>query len=160
MRIDFMAAIRRTVVPDGPALEGKGRLTGTWRVISVNTEFQLSGQREPAFGPEPSGFFVFTAEDRAIALITAKERQPGNSLEHLAALCRSMMAYSGPFRVEGDKLIIDVDISSNQAWTGGAQQRFIKIAGDTMEMVTPWMPSPFHADRQVVRGVLNLERAK
>lgn len=160
MLIKFMAAIRKTVVPDGPGLERRARLTGTWRVISVHTEFQSSGKTEPAFGPDPNGFFVFTAEDRAIALITAKERQPGSSLEQLAALCRSMIAYSGPFRVEGDKLIIDVDISSNQAWTGGAQERFLKIAGDTMEMVTPWMPSPFHADRQMVRGVLNLKRAK
>lgn len=134
-------------------------LTGTWRVISVDTEFQSSGKKEPAFGPDPNGFFVFTAEGRAMALITAKERQPGNSLEQLAALCRTMMAYSGPFRIEGDKLSIDVDVSSNQAWNGGPQERFIKIAGDHMEMVTPWMPSPFHADRPVVRGVLELKRA-
>jgi len=155
-----VAEIRRNGVPDGPALLGADRLTGTWQVISVNTEFQSSGKKEPAFGPDPNGFFVFTAEDRAMALITAKERQPGSSVDELAALYRSMIAYSGPFRVEGDKLIIDVDVSSNQAWTGGAQERFIKIAGDTMEMMTPWMPSPFHADRQMVRGVLNLERAR
>jgi len=156
----LMAALRSTVVPDAPALKGRHRLTGTWRVISVDTEFQSSGKREPAFGPDPSGFFVFTAEGRAIVLITAKERQPGNSLEQLAALHRTMMAYSGPFRIEEDKLIVDVDISSNQAWTGAAQERVIKIAGDAMEMVTQWMPSPFHEDRSVVRGVLTLERAR
>ena len=160
MLTELTAAIRRTVVPDGLPSKGRARLTGTWRVISVDTEFQSSGKREPAFGPDPNGFFVFTAEGRAMALITAKERQSGNSLEQLAALYRTMMAYSGPFRIESDKLIIDVDISSNQAWTGGAQERFIKFAGDAMEMVTPWMPSPFHADRPVVRGVLNLERAR
>jgi hypothetical protein len=135
-------------------------LTGTWRVISVDTEFQSSGKKEPAFGPDPNGFFVFTAQGRAIALITARERQPGSSPEQLAALCRTMMAYSGPFRIEGDTLSIDVDVSSNQAWNGGTQQRFLKIAGDHMEMVTPWMPSPFHADRPMVRGVLNLKRAE
>jgi hypothetical protein len=159
MLTELTAAIRRTVVPDGQALEGRACLTGAWRVISVDTEFQSSGKREPAFGPDPNGFFVFTADGRAIALVAAKERQPGNSLEQLAALCRTMMAYSGPFRIESDKLIIDVDVSSNQAWTGGTQERFIKIAGDAMEMVTPWMPSPFHADRPMVRGVLNLKRA-
>lgn len=158
MLTELTAAIRRAVVPDGLALEGRARLTGTWRVISVDTEFQSSGKREPAFGPDPNGFFVFTPEGRAMALVTAKDRQSGNSLEQLAALCRTMMAYSGTFRIEGDTLVIDVDVSSNQAWTGGAQERFIKIAGDAMEMVTPWMPSPFHADRPVVRGVLNLER--
>ncbi|MDX1375014.1 MAG: lipocalin-like domain-containing protein [Burkholderiales bacterium] len=135
-------------------------LTGTWRVISVDTEFQLSGKRQPAFGPDPNGFFVFTKEGRAMALITAKERQAGKSLEQLAALQRTMMAYSGPFRIDEDKLVIDVDISSNQTWTGGAQERFIKIAGDTMEMVTPWMPSPFHVDQTLVRGILVLERAR
>lgn len=160
MLTNLTAAIRRTVVPDGPASGTRSRLTGTWRVISVDTEFQSSAKIEPAFGPEPTGFFVFTAEGRALALIAAKERQPGNSMEQLAALCRSMMAYSGPFRIEGDKLIIDVDISSNQAWTGGTQERFIRIESDAMEMVTPWMPSPFHADRPLVRGVLNLKRAK
>lgn len=154
------AVIRRTVVPDGPAQEGRTRLIGTWRVISVDTEFQSSGKMEPAFGLDPNGFFVFTVEGRAMALITAKERQPGNSVEQLATLCRTMMAYSGPFRIDGDKLSIDVDVSSNQAWNGGAQERFIKFVGDHMEMVTPWMPSPFHANRPVVRGVLKLERAK
>jgi len=154
------AALRSKVVPDAPALEGRARLTGTWRVISVDTEFRSSGKREPAFGPDPNGIFVFTAEGRAIALIAARERQPGDSLEQLAGLYRTMMAYSGPFRIEEDRLIVDVDISSNQAWTGGAQERFIKIADDSMEMVTPWMPSPFHEDRSVVRGVLTLERAR
>lgn len=138
----------------------RSALTGTWRVVSVDTEFQSTGKKEPAFGPDPNGFFVFTADGRAIVLITAKERQSGNSLEQLVALHRTMMAYSGPFRIEGDKLIVDVDISSNHVWTGAAQERFIKIAGDAMEMVTQWMPSPFHADRPVVRGVLTLERAR
>jgi hypothetical protein len=155
-----MAAIRRTVVFDGPSLESRHPLTGTWRVTSVDTEFQSSGKLEPPFGPNLIGYFVFTTEGRAMAIIAAKEREPGSSPEQLAALCRSMMAYSGPFRVEGDMPIIDVDISSNQTWTGGVQERVIKISGDTMEMMTPWMPSPFHADRRMVRGVLNLERAK
>ena len=156
----WIAAIRSTVVPDAPSPEGSARLAGTWRVLSVDTEFQSSGKKEPTFGPKPNGFFVFTPEGRVIALIAARERDAGNSPEQLAALQRTVMAYSGPFRIDGDKMTIDVDISSNQTWTGSAQARYIKITGNSMEMVTPWMPSPFLADRPMVRGVLILKRAQ
>ena len=156
----WSGVFRSTVVPDAPSPEGSARLAGTWRVLSVDTEFQSSGKKEPTFGPGPNGFFVFTPEGRVIALVTAREREAGNSPEQLAALQRTVMAYSGPFRMDGDKLTIDVDISSNQTWTGSAQERYIKIAGDSMEMVTPWMASPFHADRPMVRGVLTLKRAQ
>ena len=40
-----------------------------------------------------------------------------------------MLAYSGEYRTEGNKIIINVDIAWDEAWTGSEQVRYYRIDG-------------------------------
>lgn len=49
-----------------------------------------------------------------------------------AAVHKSMLAYSGKYRVEGQDLITTVDISWNEEWNGTEQRRHFRIEGDKL----------------------------
>jgi hypothetical protein len=52
-------------------------------------------------------------------------------------LLRSMTAYTGRFRVEGDKFITTVDGAWNEVFKSREQVRFFKLEGDTMTIRVP-----------------------
>lgn len=138
----------------------KALLIGSWRLISFDAEFQESGRKEPAFGPDPKGYFVFTATGRAITLITSNNRKPGFSADEKLNLFQSMMAYTGPFTIEGNKLKIAVDVSWDEGWNNGTQERYFKVTHDKLEIVSEWVRSPLHEGNPMVRGILEWHRTQ
>ncbi len=95
-----------------------------------------------------------------MTLFTSEGRKPGDSVEQKAELFRTMMAYTGIYRLDGDKIISKIDISWNEAWTGTDQERFYRLNADRLEIITAWMPNPFDPERQICRGILAWERAE
>ena len=69
-----------------------------------------------------------------------------------------MFAYSGAYRVDGDKVIHRVDVSLNQHWVGTEQVRFFRIDGDTLTITTPAYRSS--ADGQEIRNVAIWKRVR
>ena len=68
-----------------------------------------------------------------------------------------MLAYSGKYRTEGNKIIINVDIAWDKSWTGTQQVRYYKIEGDELHIEAP--PQPFgNFGDKVMRGILILTR--
>ncbi|TGQ61235.1 hypothetical protein EN855_033730, partial [Mesorhizobium sp. M1C.F.Ca.ET.212.01.1.1] len=90
-----------------------------------------------------------------IVLVTATAREPGNTDEKLAALFRTLMAYSGRYRIDEDRFITKIDSSCNEAWNGSEQERFYKLDGDTLHVFTAWMPNP---GNPIGRGILSFRR--
>ena len=134
-------------------------LAGTWKLVSLELEAQQSGSREPMWGDvAPRGSLILTAEGRMLALLTGGSREPGTSDDKQAALFRTMLAYGGAYRVEGDKFVTRVDVSWNEAWNGTDQVRYFKLSDNRLEIVTEWVPSPMHADQRIVRGILSWTR--
>jgi hypothetical protein len=93
---------------------------GTWRLISWQVIVD-NGLPQDVFGSHPKGFLVLTREGRLIVLTTAENRRPGMSDHDRAALHKSMVAYSGKYRIEGSDLITTVDLSWNEEWNGTEQ---------------------------------------
>jgi len=73
---------------------------------------------------------------------------------------RSLVSYSGIYRVEGDKWITKVDVSWTEAWTGTDQTRFFEIEGDKLEVTTVWLASPNLPGSPMTRGVLTWSRVR
>ena len=63
------------------------------------------------FGAHPKGFLVLTREGRSIVVTTAENRRAGMGDAERAALHKSMLAYSGKYRIEGNDFITVVDVS-------------------------------------------------
>ena len=52
-------------------------------------------------------------------------------------LYRTMIAYSGAYSIEGNKVVHKIQFSSNQAWTGTNQQRFFEVKDNQLVIKTP-----------------------
>jgi len=138
--------------------ERNSRLHGCWRLVSFDTELQGTLERTQPWGAAPNGYLILGSDGRMMTLITAKAREPGNTDENLAALFRTMMAYTGLYRVDGDRFIIKIDSSWNEAWSGSEQERFFKLVGDTLDVISAWMPNPLDSGKSMGRGILSFRR--
>jgi hypothetical protein len=69
-----------------------------------------------------------------------------------------MLAYSGSYIVEGNKITHKIEISWNQAWTGTSQQRFIELKENQLTIKTPPLIGPISGKESV--STLLWERVK
>lgn len=124
-----------------PLLAGDAQsLVGTWKLVSWQVIARNEAPRD-MFGKYPRGFLVLTPEGRAIVLTTAQGRRPGMSDAERAALHKSMVAYSGKYRLEGSDFVTSVDTSWNEEWNGTEQRRHFRIEGDKLFIETAPGPS-------------------
>ena len=127
----------------GPAAaDDRANLIGTWKLTGGEVEFQDTGERRPLYGADRIGYIIFTPEGRMMGMIEGDGRKAPQTDEDRVRLFRTMFAYSGLYRLEGDKWIMAVDIAWNPAWIGTDQVRFYKLEGDRLLVNTPWGPSP------------------
>jgi hypothetical protein len=115
-------------------------LIGTWKLVS----WQVIVDREPpqnVFGPHPKGFLILTREGRSMAITTAESRRAGMSDPEKAALHKSMLAYSGKYRIDGNDFVTVVDVSWNEEWNGTEQRRHFRIEGDKLFIESAPAPS-------------------
>jgi len=123
-------------------------------LVSSDLELQEFGERTQPWGEDPNGHLIFGADERMMALVTARERGPGGTDAQQAALFRTLMAYTVRHRMDGDSFIVKVDACWNEAWNGTEQQRFYQLDGDALEVFTARMPNPLAAGNAMGRGVL------
>jgi hypothetical protein len=111
-------------------------------------------------GKHPTGYAIFTPEGRAMFVVTGEGRKPAKTVEDRADLLSSLVAYTGPYRVEGDKWITKVEVAWNPEWVGTEQTRFFKVDGDRLQVLTTWRVMPNWPEKGMTRSILTLERAK
>jgi hypothetical protein len=137
--------------------ELRERIVGTWALESAVYEDEATGERGHPLGLHPRGAQIATREGRWIAVVTAQSRPvPENDAEHAAAL-RSMIAYTGRYRVEDDRIVTKVEAAWNEAWVGTEQGRAIRFEGDRLSLESPPMPHP-NISNKTVRVIVVWER--
>jgi hypothetical protein len=136
------------------------RIVGTWKLVSVVYEDAQTKDRTPVLGEHPHGYQIATPEGRWLALVTADGRPVPKTDEDRAQALRTMIAYSGRYRVEDGKVITKVEIAWNEAWVGGEQVRFLRFEGDDLlHIESPPMPHP-NVNNKVVRVIVTWQRDK
>ncbi len=135
----------------------RARLVGLWRLVSFQREYQGTGDREYPMGNTPAGYILFLPEGRMTVVITGEGRKAPTTDQDRAGLFNTLVAYTGPFRVDGDKWITTVEVSANPAWVGTEQTRAFQISGDRLQEMTAWAARP---DNRMARAVITYERAK
>ena len=136
------------------------KFLGTWKLETFEAELQSSGQRFKPWGENPNGYVVLAPDGRMIALLTAGERTVGETESDMANLFRSMVAYTGSYRIEGDRLITRVDTSWNEAWNGTEQERFYHFESNRLILTTAWAPTMLLSGGTVARGILAWARVQ
>ena len=139
--------------------ELRRQIVGTWTLVSVVYEDTATQQRTPVYGEHPKGIQIATAEGRWLALMTAEGRSIPKTDEDRAQALKSMIAYTGRYRVENGRVITKVEAAWNEAWVGGEQVRAVRFDGDKLFIESPPMPHP-NINNKVVRVIVEWERDK
>jgi len=82
------------------AADDNSRVLGVWKLVAYDLEFQDTGERRPVFGKKPVGYIIFTSEGRMTAYLEAENRKSPETDSERAAAFRTMIAYSGKYRLE------------------------------------------------------------
>jgi hypothetical protein len=144
-----------------PAYADEGtKVQGLWKLVSYEVEVQATGQKEMVMGQNPTGYVIFTPEGRVFFLFTGEGRKPAKTVQERADLLSSLVAYTGTYRIEGDKWITKVEVAWNPEWVGTEQTRSFKIDGNRLKILTPWRVMPNWPDKGMQRSIVTLERAK
>jgi hypothetical protein len=155
----FLAVVLLLLIAPAHA-DDKSAIVGTWKLVSVVYEDAQTKERTPVLGEHPRGYQIATPEGRWLALVTADGRGVPKNDEERAQALRTMIAYTGRYRIEDGKVITKVDAAWNEAWVGGEQVRFIRFEGnDLLHIESPPMPHP-NVNNKVVRVIVTWERDK
>jgi hypothetical protein len=132
-------------------------IEGTWRLVSFEREYQAGGEREFPMGKVPNGYLLFLPEGRMAVVITGEGRKAPTTDQDRAELYNSLVAYTGKYRVDGDKWITTVDVSANPAWVGTEQTRTFRVTGSRLQEMTGWIARP---DNRMARAIISYELVK
>jgi hypothetical protein len=140
--------------------DAASRVAGTWKLVSWLVKFDGGDFVEP-YGSHPKGRLVLTPEHHWIIILTGAGRRPAKTSDEKAALLDSMLAYSGRYAIDGDKITTHIDVSSNEIFSGALQDqtRFFKMEGDRLTIWTPEIISAVRAGQKAV-GTITFERER
>jgi hypothetical protein len=160
-RICFAAMLVVTVAY-GSRSQAADSVVGSWRLASwAEVETESKVVRTP-FGENPSGVITYTPDGRmSVLIIDSKRKSPAGPKATDAEgveLYQTMIAYSGAYSLDGNKVTHKIEVSWNQAWTGTNQQRFFEVKDDILTIKTPQIISPITGKESV--STLVWERVK
>jgi hypothetical protein len=95
------------------------------------------GSEEPVMGKNPTGYVRFLPEGRVFFILTGEGRRPASTDQQRAELLNTLVAYTGTYRIEGDKWITSVEVAWNPEWIGTEQAPSFKIEGNRLQVLTP-----------------------
>ena len=131
--------------------EGGKQLVGAWKLTSWTMRVVGEDTREP-FGPNAKGRLVLTLDGYWTVIITGADRHAARNADEKAALLDSVLAYSGKYTIDGDKITVTVDMSSNEVFTGAnqVQTRFFKLEGEKLTIQTPEIASAALPGKKII----------
>jgi len=135
----------------------KELIVGTWKLVSVMYEDQETKALVPVLGDNPRGYQIATPDGRWLALATPTGRSVPKTDDERAHAFRTMIAYSGRYRIEGNRITTKVEVAWNESWVGGEQVRIIRFEGDRLFIESPPMPHPNMNDK-MVRVIVTWQR--
>jgi hypothetical protein len=152
-------AVYHYLAPGAAVAQDKAKqLAGSWKLTSWTIQI-IGGDITEPFGHNPKGRALITPDGYAAFVIAAANRKPAANDADSAALLKTLMVYTGPFTIEGDKFTTKVDISWNEFLTGQDQVRFFKLEGDKLTIRTAEQTSAVYPGKKVV-GTLSWERER
>ena len=131
---------------------------GVWSLVSYVVEVKETGESFAPMGDNPTGYVIFTAEGRLSFTLSAQGRQPATTAEERSDLLSSMIAYTGSYRLEGDRWITRVDVAWNPSWVGTEQTRFYRVEADQLIVSTPWRVMPNWSEKGMTRSIVRFQR--
>ena len=145
------------VVTASAFADDSAKIVGTWKLVSFMNEFQDGTEPRGMYGIADWVHHLHAASPDDVHREAEGRKSPQTDEEQDAAY-RSLISYTGTYRLEGDQFITKVDVSWNPGWVNMEQARFFKLDGDRLQVISPWVMSPNFG--KVTRPTLTWERVK
>jgi Lipocalin-like domain len=133
-------------------------LVGTWKLVSMQFEFEDNKERVDMYGRAPLGYMILTEDGRVIVLVTASGRTTPKDDAESASLLNSMMSYSGKYHVDGDRFVTRIDVAWHPGWVNTDQVRLFRLEGQRLSILTDTQTHPLFGTRRG-KGVITWSRA-
>jgi len=140
--------------------DDSSKVLGTWKLVSYETEVQATGEKEPAMGQNPTGYVLFNAEGRVFLVLTGESRKPAKTSQERAELFTTLIAYTGTYRLEGDKWTTNVEVAWIPEWVSTEQVRSLTVDGERLQVLSPWRVNPNWPDKGMTRSIVTFVRSK
>ena len=141
--------------------ELRGRILGTWRMLSWQRKLVESGEESDALGPNPFGYINYASDGHLMVFVLRSGRpRPVTTLptvQEKVALFDTMFAYVGTYVVENDRVIHTLEGSWNELWTGTQQIRLLSFESGRLIYTTPETVDPM--DGKLCTYKVTFERA-
>lgn len=152
--VGLLIAAQAALADDG------ANLVGTWKLLSMEIQFQDGRPSRAQYGSSPLGYVIYTSQGRFMTVIEGEGRKAPKTDEDRAELLRTMFAYTGMYRVEGDKLMSKIDVSWNPVFHGLERVSTFTLDNDRLQSITSWLPAPNIPGAPITRAVVTWERVK
>lgn len=160
MALGASEALAQTSDPiPAPGASLAERIVGTWELVSYKVEDQETGRLIDAMGDTPRGRVIFTRDGWVAFNLEGSDRKPASTDAERAALMRSLVAYIGRYRIEGDQWVTSVLTAWAPEWVGTEQRRSIRMDGDYADVTTPWRIMPNWNGGRPSRSLIRFKRA-
>jgi hypothetical protein len=117
-------------------------LIGTWNIVEWMAEDDSGAVTHP-MGQDALGVICYTDEGYVHVHLMEADRvnhdladtMDGRPEEYVRS-AKSSLSYSGRWHIEGDQVIHQVSISSFPNWAPSRQERYMRFAGNELELST------------------------
>jgi len=138
MPITLRKALRFGAAREPVSIDEGLQLVGVWELQSIHTEFQDDSERRPAHIAIPAGYLLFTPLRRVLAMVSAASRAQSGAEREGERLFRATFAYSGQFRLQGERWITRVDRTWSDASTDEVQVHWFKVEVGRLDVLGEW----------------------
>ncbi len=117
-------------------------MVGAWRLESFVFTDAGGGTHTP-LGEAPRGTLLITPDNHLTLSFMADTRQLfaenellGGSQAERASAAASYVSFGGPFHIEGDEVVVEVEHSFHPNWIASIQRRRFLLEGDRLTLMT------------------------
>ncbi|MBF0852384.1 lipocalin-like domain-containing protein [Gluconobacter sp. R75690] len=136
----------------------KKDIVGVWGLVSYKVEDKETGRTIDAMGSSPRGRVIFTPHGWVAFNLEGSDRQPPKTDVERAHLMKTLVAYIGRYRIEGNQWVTNVQTAWTPEWVGTEQRRTIEINGDFANVITPWRIMPNWDSGKLSRSIIRFKR--
>jgi hypothetical protein len=153
----FLTSAALAIAEDAPA-----SIVGVWKMASFTAKVVETGQTRLPYGEHPGGYTSFSRNGHMVHLVVKDYRKAPAGRDPTDAerveLFKTMAAFSGTYKVEGNKIIFHYEASWIQSRTGTDEVRTFETSGNKL-MVTS-APIKSSLDGKEVVNMWTLERVE
>jgi hypothetical protein len=149
-----------TMAQPATAEDAPSSIVGFWKMASLTSKVVETGETRLPFGEHPGGYTAFSRNGNFVHLVVKDNRKAPAGADltdtERADLFKTMAAFSGTYKVEGNKIIFHYEASWVQFRTGTDEARTFDTSGK--KLIITSAPIKSGIDGKQVVNTWTLER--